>query len=487
MNLLAIDQGTTSTRAMVFDGEGRVLGRAQTELTQRFPGPGLVEHDTEEIWRDTVKVMDGAVADAGIAMADVAAIGITNQRETTILWDRATGEPVHPAIVWQDRRTAPICERLVADGLSDLVRARTGLVVDPYFSGTKIAWLLEHVDGLRARAEAGEIAFGTVDSFLVWRLTGGRVHATDASNASRTLLFDIHRQDWDDDLLGAFGVPRAILPEVRDSAGDFGATDAGVPIAGVAGDQQAALVGQACLAPGATKSTFGTGCFVVVNTGDVAVPSASGLLTTVAVRLGGRTTYALEGSAFVAGAAIQWLRDGLGLFESAEDTERLARAADPAERVVMVPAFVGLGAPHWDAHARGAIFGLTRSTGPAEITRAALESVCFQTRDLLDAMAADGAAAPEVLRVDGGMVANDWLLQALADLIGIPVERPAVTETTALGAAALAGIGVGVLPGPEAIPRMWRPDRRADPEMAGAERAERCAAWADAVRRVKTS
>jgi glycerol kinase len=484
--LLAIDQGTTSSRAIVFDGSGRPVGRAQVELPQHFPGPGRVEHDPEDIWRDTVTTMEGALADAGITSADLAGIGLTNQRETTILWDRATGEAVHPAIVWQDRRTAAICERIVGDGHETLVRERTGLVVDPYFSASKVAWLLEHVPGVRARAEAGELAFGTVDCFLLWRLTEGRVHATDASNASRTMLYDIHRGEWDEELLRIFGVPREILPEVRDSAGDFGATADGVPITGIAGDQQAAAVGQVCFAPGDVKSTYGTGCFVLMNTGPDAVPSANRMLTTVAYRLGGTTTYALEGSIFVAGAAVQWLRDGLGLFTSASETEALARDADPEEEVVFVPALVGLGAPHWDARARGGIFGLTRGCGPREISRAALEAACFQTRDLLRAMEGDGASPPRTLRVDGGMVVNDWLLQSLADLVGIPVERPEVTETTALGAAMLAGLGAGVWAERESLEGLWRVERRCEPRMDDAERERRYARWCEAVERVRT-
>jgi len=484
--LLAIDQGTTSSRSIVFDASGRPVGRAQVELPQHFPRPGWVEHDPEDIWRDTVRTMDGALADAGIAMKDLAAIGITNQRETTLLWDRATGEAIHPAVVWQDRRTAGICERLVADGHEDLVRERTGLVVDPYFSASKIAWLLENVPDARRRACAGELAFGTIDCFLLWRLTGGRVHATDATNASRTMLFDIHRQEWDEDLLTIFGVPREILPDVRDSAGEFGETEDGVPITGIVGDQQAAAVGQVCFSAGDVKSTYGTGCFVLLNTGGEAVPSSNRMLTTVACRIGGETTYALEGSVFIAGAAVQWLRDGLKLFRSASETEALARDADPAEEVVFVPALVGLGAPHWDAHARGGIFGLTRASGPAEITRAALEAVCFQTRDLLRAMEGDGARPPMALRVDGGMVVNDWLLQSLADLTGIPVERPEVTETTALGAALLAGLGAGVYTGTADIEDMWRAERRCEPRMEEAERDQRYARWTEAVERVRT-
>ncbi|WP_374448602.1 glycerol kinase GlpK [Stella sp.] len=490
-HLLAIDQGTTSTRAIVFGVDGRERGRAQEELTQHYPGPGWVEHDPEEIWRATLSVTTRALAAAGIAPSAVAGIGITNQRETTILWERATGRPVAPAIVWQDRRTAERCTRLVADGAEPMVQARTGLLLDPYFSATKIGWLLDREPGLRTRAEAGEIAFGTVDSFLLWRLTGGRVHATDATNAARTLLYDIHRQDWDEDLLRLFAVPRALLPEVRDCAGPFGTSapalfGGGIAIRGIAGDQQAATVGQACVRPGMMKSTYGTGCFMLLNTGDRPVASRNRLLTTIAYRMDGRPTYALEGSIFVAGATVQWLRDGLRLIASAGETAGLATAAAPERSVYLVPAFTGLGAPYWDADARGAILGLTRDTGIADIVRAALEAVCFQTRDLLEAMAADGAAPPTNLRVDGGMTANDWTMQFLADALAVPVERPVVTETTALGAAALAGIGAGVLPGLAALESFWGLDRRWEPAMAGPERERRYAGWKDAVGRVRT-
>jgi glycerol kinase len=490
VRILAVDQGTTSSRSIVFDLSGRPVGSSQVELPQHFPGPGRVEHDPEDIWRDTVATMKGALADARIAASDLTAIGITNQRETTVIWDRETGKPIHPAIVWQDRRTAPICERLRADGLTDLIRERTGLLPDPYFSGSKIAWLLENVAGARADAEAGRLAFGTVDCFLAWRLTGGRVHATDASNAARTMIFDIHRQCWDEDLLRALDIPASILPDVLDCAGEFGTTDpellgVAIPITGMAGDQQAATLGQACVTPGMMKCTYGTGCFTVMNTGPVALPSKNRLLTTVGWRIAGKTTYALEGSIFIAGAAVQWLRDGLGLFESAAETEALARAADPEERVILVPAFVGLGAPHWDAHARGAIFGLTRASGAAEITRATLEAVCFQTRDLLEAKAADGAESPVALRVDGGMVANDWMLDFLADILGVPVERPVVTETTALGAACLAALGAGAIESIEGVSSMWQSEARFTPGMEEAEREERYRAWTDAVRRVR--
>ncbi len=490
-HLLAIDQGTTSTRAMVFDRECRPTGQAQKEFPQHFPRPGWVEHEPEDIWRETCSVVEGALAEAGIAAGQVAAIGITNQRETSLLWDRESGEALHRAIVWQDRRTADLCDRLRRDGQEPLVQARTGLLLDPYFSATKIAWMLDQVPEARARAERGEIAFGTVDSFLLWRLTGGRVHATDATNAARTMIFDIHRQAWDQELLDLFGIPAAILPEVRDSNADFGATPAGLfgaplPITGIVGDQQAATVGQACFTPGMTKSTYGTGCFALRNTGGEAVTSTNRLLTTLAYRLSGETTYALEGSIFAAGATIQWLRDGLKVIAAATESESLAREADPEQAVYLVPAFTGLGAPYWDAHARGAILGLTRASGPAEIASAALDAVCYQTRDLLQAMTADGAQPPNTLRVDGGMVANDWLMQRLADLNGCTVERPVVAETTALGAAALAGLGVGLMSSLDEISRTWRSAGQFTPVMAADERDRRYAGWQDAVARVRT-
>ncbi len=489
--VLAIDQGTTSSRAMLFDRDGRPAGQAQKELPQHFPHSGWVEHDPEDIWRDTLAVVHGALADGGAAVEEVAAIGITNQRETTLVWDRASGEAIHNAIVWQDRRTAPLCDRLKQEGHEPLAQARAGLLLDPYFSASKIAWLLDNVPGARDRAERGELAFGTVDCFLLWRLTGGAVHATDATNAARTLLYDIHRQAWDEDLLALFGVPRALLPEVLDNDAEFGATPAELfgrplPIAGMAGDQQAATVGQACFETGMMKSTYGTGCFALINTGDKAVTSKNRLLTTIAYRVGGTTAYALEGSIFVAGAAVQWLRDGLKIIGSAPETQALAEAADPAQSVYMVPAFTGLGAPYWDAHARGAIFGLTRATGPAEIVRAALEAVCFQTRDLMEAMAADGAAPPRTLRVDGGMVANDWLLQCLADTLDCAVERPEVSETTALGAASLAGLKSGFFAGLEGIAATWRASGRFEPALGAEERSRRYAGWLDAVARVRS-
>jgi glycerol kinase len=489
--ILAIDQGTTSTRAMLFDRGGRPRARAQVELAQHFPRSGWVEHDPEDIWRDTVAVTRAAIEGAEGGARGVAAIGIANQRETTIVWDRDTGEPVHNAIVWQDRRGAELCERLRADGCEAMVSARTGLLLDPYFSASKIAWLLDTVPGLRRRAERGEIAFGTVDSFLLWRLTGAAVHATDVTNASRTLLYDIHRQRWDPELLSLFGVPEALLPEVRANDAEFGATPAELfgaplPITGMAGDQHAACVGQACLAPGTMKSTYGTGCFALLNTGSEALASRNGLLTTIAFRLAGKTVYALEGSIFAAGAAVQWLRDSLGIIAEAGESEALARASEHHEGVYLVPAFTGLGAPHWDANARGALFGLTRATGRNELAKAALDAVCYQTRDLLEAMRADGAQPPEALRVDGGMVANNYLLQFLADILACPIERPDVPETTALGAAAIAGLGSGFLAGPDDIAAAWHPGGRFTPAMAEAERARLYAGWRDAVARVRS-
>ncbi|HVM79979.1 MAG TPA: glycerol kinase GlpK [Stellaceae bacterium] len=486
-HILAIDQGTTSTRAVVFNAAGEARGQAQRELRQHYPGPGWVEHDPEEIWQATLATGREALAAARLGAREIAGIGITNQRETTVLWERATGKPIARAIVWQDRRTAQRCAELGTTGHAAMVQARTGLVLDPYFSATKIEWLLDRVPDARARAERGELAFGTIDSFLLWRLTGGRAHATDATNASRTLLLDLHRQDWDEELLRLFRVPRGVLPEVKDSAGKFGVATsdlfgAEIPVLGIAGDQQAATVGQACFEPGMIKSTYGTGCFALVNTGGWPVVSKNRLLTTLAYRLDGRATYAIEGAIFIAGAAIQWLRDGLGLIKDARESEALARAADPARRVYMVPAFTGLGAPYWDAEARGALFGLTRDAGRAEIVRAALEACCFQTRDLLDAMRADGAN-PRSLRVDGGMVANDWLMQRLADLLGLPVERPRHIETTVRGAAALAGLAAGLYPSLEAIAQQWSLDRAFEPRISQDERDRLYAGWQNAVAR----
>jgi glycerol kinase len=491
--VLAIDQGTTSSRAILFRDDFTIAGSGQQEFPQLYPRDGWVEHDPEAIWSTTVETVRKALAAAEVRAGQVAAIGITNQRETTIVWERASGKPIHNAIVWQDRRTAEACAALKAAGLEAAIAGKTGLLLDPYFSGTKIAWILDHVPGARARAEAGELCFGTVDSFLLWRLTGGRVHATDATNASRTMLLDIHAGRWDDGLLDLLRVPRAMLPEVKDCAADFGSTDpalfgAAIPICGIAGDQQAATVGQACFQPGMMKSTYGTGTFALINTGGVAVPSKNRLLTTIAYQLEGQRTYALEGSIFVAGAAVQWLRDGIGIIESAAETGPLAAQADPTQNVVMVPAFVGLGAPYWDAEARGAIFGLTRGTGPKELARAALESVCFQTHDLVAAMRADWqGAADTVLRVDGGMVASDWTMQHLADILGAPVDRPEVLETTALGAAYLAGYRAGVFPPPAEFARRWRLERRFAPAMREEDRNARLALWKDAIRRVLTA
>lgn len=487
--LLALDQGTTSTRAIVFDEALRVAASAQQEFAQHYPASGWVEHDPEDIWRTSVRVIRSAMRKAGVGAAQIAGLGITNQRETTVIWDRETGAPIAPAIVWQDRRTAAACAELKRGGHEALVSARTGLLLDPYFSGTKIAWLLDHVEGARARAEAGRLAFGTIDSFLIWRLTGGKVHATDATNASRTLLLDIATGAWDEDLLRLLRVPRALLPEVRDCAGDYGATlprlfGGAIPIRGVAGDQQAATVGQACFQPGMMKSTYGTGCFALLNTGDKPVASKNRLLSTIAYQLQGRRSYALEGAIFIAGAAVQWLRDGLKIIRKAGETGPLAARADPAQNVILVPAFVGLGAPYWDPEARGAVFGLTRNSGPAEFARAALESVCFQTRDLLEAMRADWRGGREtVLRVDGGMVASDWTMQRLADMLSAPVDRPAVLETTALGAGYLAGLAAGVCPSPEAFADNWRRERRFEPLMDADERERRYALWKDAVSR----
>jgi glycerol kinase len=489
-HILAIDQGTTSSRAIVFRADCTIAAVAQREFPQLFPRSGWVEHDPEDIWRTVLATAQEALAKAALTAPDIAAIGITNQRETTLVWDRATGTPIHNAIVWQDRRTAALCRKLKEAGHEAPVAARTGLLLDPYFSATKIAWLLDNVPGARARAERGELAFGTVDTFLLWRLTTGAVHATDATNASRTALYDIHENAWSAELCALFGVPTALLPEVRDCGAEFGTTtlfgDA-IPIRGVAGDQQAALIGQACFVPGMMKSTYGTGCFAILNTGRTAVASRNRLISTIAYRLGGETVYGLEGAIFVAGAAVQWLRDGLGVVPSSAATGAMAAAADPGQDVVLVPAFVGLGAPHWDAEARGALFGLTRATGPNELARAALESVCFQTLDLVEAMRADcGAMADTVLRVDGGMVTSDWTMQRLADLLGAPVDRPTILETTALGAAYLAGLQSGLYPEPKAFAERWALDRRFTAAMDEATRSRKIAAWKDAVRRTLT-
>ncbi len=488
--ILSIDQGTTSSRAMLFDTDGHAKFTAQKEFTQHFPRDGWVEHDAEEIWSTTLQVVEEALAKAREDQRDVAAIGITNQRETTVVWDRASGKPVYNAIVWQDRRTAEFCDSLRAQDHEAGVTAKTGLLLDPYFSGTKVNWILENVAGARARAESGELVFGTIDCFLIWRLTGGQVHATDATNASRTLLFNIHDQAWDSELLEMLSVPESMLPEVRDCAADYGITGkdvigAEIPIAGVAGDQQAALIGQACFEPGMIKSTYGTGCFMMLNTGATALKSTNRLLTTVGYRLGGQTTYALEGSIFVAGAAVQWLRDGIGIIESAHQTEEMAATLESNAGVYLVPAFTGLGAPHWDPDARGAIFGITRDTGPAELVRATLESVCYQTFDLLEAKRRDGLQ-PTRLRVDGGMVRNNWLCGFLADVLDIVVERPVETETTALGAAYLAGLQVGLFASVEDIARKWQAEREFDPQMTPAQRNLLLADWHEAVIKVKT-
>jgi len=489
--LLALDQGTTSTRTIAFDARLAPRATARIPLPQHFPAPGWVEHDAEEIFAHSLATLREALARAGGSPAEVAGIGITNQRETTVLWERRSGRPIGRAIVWQDRRTAPACEALRAAGHEPMVTSRTGLLLDPYFAATKLGWMLDSIAGARQAAEAGELCFGTVESWLLFRLTEGRVHATDATNAARTLLFDIHRAAWAPELLDLFRIPAALLPEVRDNAAPFGETTllgGSIPILGMAGDQQAATLGQACFAPGMIKSTYGTGCFALLVTGETPVPSRNRLLTTIAWQLGGRRHYALEGSIFVAGAAVQWLRDGLGLIREAREAGELAAQANPAERVTLVPAFTGLGAPWWDAAARGAILGLTRASGRAELCRAALESVALQTADLLTAMRRDWPAMGDtVLRVDGGMAASDWTMQFLADILGAPVDRPVVQETTALGAAYLAGVQAGLLPPPGAAAAHWRLERRFQPAMAREEAAARHAHWQDAVRRVRSA
>jgi len=490
-HILAIDQGTTSSRAILFaasaSGSLTPVAQAQAEFPQHFPNPGWVEHDPADLWSTVASTARAAIEKAGIAGSQIAAIGITNQRETTILWDRATGHPLHNAIVWQDRRTADICTALREAGHEPMITARTGLLLDPYFSGTKVKWLLDHIPGARERAARGELAFGTVDSWLVWNLTGGAVHVTDATNAARTLLYNIAANEWDAGICGLLDIPMQILPEVRDCAAPFGMTRPDlfgreIPILGVAGDQQAATVGQACFQPGMMKSTYGTGCFALLNTGADMVPSRNRLLTTIAYRLDGRTTYALEGSIFIAGAVVQWLRDGLKIIREARETQPLAEAAEAAQEVILVPAFTGLGAPYWRPDCRGAVYGLTRNSGPAEFARAALESVGYQTRDLLEAMRADwGATAEGVLRVDGGMTASDWTMQFLSDILGAPVDRPVVTETTALGAAYLAGLQAGLCPAPEDFAKAWALERRFTPAMAAEERGRRHARWQRAV------
>ncbi|HKK56793.1 glycerol kinase GlpK [Marinobacter sp.] len=486
--LLAIDQGTTSSRAIVFDAGGTSVATAQQEFQQYFPQDGWVEHDALEIWESTLAVCREVLASSGVPLSSISGIGITNQRETTIIWDRKTGKPVYRAIVWQDRRTASGCSRLKSDGHEDTVVERTGLLIDPYFSATKIAWILDNVDGSRARAEAGELAFGTVDSWLLWNLTNGGSHCTDATNASRTAIFNIHQQDWDEELLALFRIPRSLLPEVLDSAADFGTTapewfGEALPVAGIAGDQHAALIGQACFKPGMAKSTYGTGCFLMVNTGSEAPRSENRLLTTMAYRLNGKPCYAMEGSIFVAGAAMQWLRDGLKLIRHASESSRYAIEVGVENPVYLVPAFTGLGAPHWDPHARGAIMGLTRDTGIAEIVTAGLQSVCYQTKDLVRAIQNDGTSLKS-LRVDGGMVVNDWLMQFLADILNVSVERPRVTETTALGAAYLAGLQTGVYENLEQIGALWKQEHHFEPVMRPVLRESLYAGWLDAVARV---
>jgi glycerol kinase len=488
--ILAIDQGTTSSRAIVFDAKLRPKASAQKEFKQYFPNSGWVEHAPEEIWKSVLTTCRAAIVRAKIAPKNIRCLGITNQRETTVVWERKSGKAIHKAIVWQDRRTADICADLKARGHEKHFTAKTGLLLDPYFSGTKVSWILDHVSGARERAERGELCFGTIDSFLIWRLTGGKSHVTDATNASRTLLYNIHTGTWDDELLGILRVPRAMLPEVKDCAADFGACEpkhfgAAIPILGVAGDQQAATIGQACFEPGMMKSTYGTGCFALLNTGSTAVVSTNRLLTTVAYQLDGKRTYALEGAIFIAGAAVQWLRDGLKVVKKATDTGALAKGADKNQSVYLVPAFVGLGAPYWNAEVRGALFGLTRATTNKELARAALEAVCYQTNDLLAAMKRDwGARGETILRVDGGMTASDWTMQFLADILGAPVDRPVVLETTALGAAYLAGLRAGLLPKPEGFAQTWKRQKRFMPKMDAETRALKQAGWAEAVKKL---
>ncbi len=485
--ILAIDQGTTSSRAILFDENMKIKTSAQEEFPQHFPQSGWVEHDPSDLWSTTAATCRAAIEKAGATPDDIAAIGITNQRETTLVWDKETGEPVYNAIVWQDRRTAEYCRALKAAGHEEMVTAKTGLLLDPYFSSTKLRWILENVDGARARAEAGELLFGTVDTFLIWKLTGGAEHVTDATNAARTMLYDIHMGRWSSSICALLGVPMAMLPEVKDCAADFGMARADlfggeIPILGVAGDQQAATVGQACFEPGMLKSTYGTGCFALLNTGDEAVTSKNRLLTTIAYQFDGKPTYALEGSIFIAGAVVQWLRDGLKIIREASETQPMADQADETQDVILVPAFVGLGAPYWEADCRGAIYGLTRNSGPAEFAKAALESVGYQTRDLLEAMTADmGGAGDNVLRVDGGMTASDWAMQFLSDIIGAQVDRPEVLETTALGAAWLAGSRAGVYPDRDGFAASWALERRFEPAMNAETRDRKYAAWKKAV------
>ena len=491
--ILAIDQGTTSTRAILFDAKMQVAGSAQQEFPQYFPQAGWVEHDPEEIWSSTLEVCRRVIAEQGVMAAQIAAIGITNQRETTVVWDRETGQAIHKAIVWQDRRTSAICEELRAAGHSDLVHQTSGLLLDPYFSGTKVKWILDTVPGARARAAEGKLMFGTIDSFLIWRLTGGASHVTDATNASRTLMYDIRSGGWSAEICEILDVPMDMLPEVKDCAADFGTVEAAyfggeIPILGVAGDQQAATIGQACFEPGMMKSTYGTGCFALLNTGGTPVESRNRMLTTIAYQLDGKPTYALEGSIFIAGAAVQWLRDGLGIIGSAQESGGLAASADPGQDVILVPAFTGLGAPYWEPDCRGGMFGLTRSSGPAEFARAALQSVAYQTRDLWEAMRADwegaaggGAESSVTLRVDGGMSASDWTMQSLSDLLGAAVDRPVMQETTVLGAAWLAGMQAGLYPDQHGFAATWARDRQFRPAMAEDQREAAYARWKRAV------
>jgi glycerol kinase len=492
--VLVIDQGTTSTRAIVFGADGAPVAAARQEFAQIYPRPGWVERNPDDIWRSVLETGREALLKSDSRFSELVGLGIANQRETALVWNRRTGKPIHNAIVWQDRRTAPLCTKLKEQGLESMVSERTGLLLDPYFSATKIAWLLDNVENARVLAERGELAFGTVDSFLIWRATGGRTHATDATNASRTLLLNIHSGEWDEELLKLFRVPRVMLPEVRDCAADFGITEAGhfgmaLPIRGVVGDQQAALIGQACFRPGMVKATYGTGCFVLLNIGAKAAASSNKLLTTIAYQWKGQRTYAIEGSIFSAGATVQWLRDGLGIIAHASETGDLAAHADPGQRVYIVPAFTGLGAPHWDSESRAAIIGLTRGSTRKEIARAALESVAYQTRDLIAAMhsdsrASDGELAHSVIRIDGGMSASDWTMQFLADMLDAPVDRPDIIETTALGAAFLAGWQAGLYPGPDEFAGAWRSERRFTPKMPRGERESRYLGWRDAVARV---
>ena len=486
--ILAMDQGTTSSRAIIFDQQYAIVEQAQQEFAQHFPDSGWVEHSPADIWQTSLDTARQALANSGISADQIAALGITNQRETTLLWDRQTGEPVYNAIVWQDRRTADYCSKLKDQGHEASITSKTGLLLDPYFSATKIAWILDNVEGARVRAEASELAFGTMDSWLLWNLTQGRSHATDATNASRTMIYNIHNGDWDSELLELFNIPRSLLPEVKDCNANYGSTSllgSDIAILGIAGDQHAATLGQACFAKGMMKSTYGTGCFALLNTGDTAVASSNRLLTTIAYQLDGKTTYALEGSIFIAGAAVQWLRDGLGIIDSAKQSGQLAAEADDSQQVYMIPAFTGLGAPWWDADARGALIGLTRGTGPAEISRAALESVCYQTLDLLKAMQADWSQSEDtVLRVDGGMVASDWTMQRLADILQAQVDRPVIAETTALGAAWLAGSGAGLWPDQAGFAQSWKLEKNFAPQMAVGERDSKVAGWDKAVRRV---